>query len=77
MDALEGECAAIVADFDSNNDAALSFFDFLHILLPCENPALRASASQRPTYEVNRFDFLPREVEVTVSRLLEHELILL
>ncbi len=46
-------------------------------MLPCENPELRASASQRPTYEVNRFDYLPREVEVAIARLLEHELILL
>lgn len=77
LDAVEAECAAIVAYFDSNNDSALSFFDFLHILLPCENPTLRASASQRPTYEVNRFDFLPREVEAAVARLLEQELALL
>ena len=46
----------------------------MQLVLPCEDSYLRAAATQRPNYEVGRFDFLPKRVEEELTRLLEKEI---
>ena len=46
----------------------------MQLVLPCEDPYLRAAATQRPTYDVPRHSFLPSVIEQEVTRLLEKEI---
>ena len=46
----------------------------MQILLPCEDQYLRGTASQRPTYNVSRFDRLAPSLEREVVALLEREI---
>jgi EF-hand domain pair len=43
------------------------------MLLPCDQPYLRAIASQRPTYPISGSDFLPFDVERALAKLLHKE----
>lgn len=42
--------------------------------MPCDQPYLRAQATQRPTYPVEKDAFLPFEVEQALAKLLGREL---
>lgn len=44
------------------------------MLLPCDQPYLRASATQRPTYPVPKTEYLPFDVERLLSKLIAKEL---
>ena len=69
----EADCYYLVQFYDSNEDGALNYAEFLAITLPCENQALRSAATQRPNYRVGRYDYLPRSVEIQLTSLLEKE----
>ena len=43
------------------------------MILPCEDPALRAEATKRPYSRIGRFDQLPQDVEMGVCRIIQHE----
>jgi hypothetical protein len=43
-------------------------------MLPCEDPVLRAAATQRPNIEIKKTDFLPMRVERTLTQLLVKEI---
>ena len=43
------------------------------MLLPCEDPVLRAEATQRPNVEVHKTDYLPMRVEKALTQLLVRE----
>jgi len=47
---------------------------YLQILLPCDQPYLRAASTQRPTYPIGREEYLPFEVEQQLARLFSKEL---
>jgi Ca2+-binding EF-hand superfamily protein len=42
-EATEADCFLIVKYFDSDEDGYLNFQDFLQLLLPCDNQALRSN----------------------------------
>ena len=44
------------------------------MLLPCDQPYLRAAATQRPTYPVSQSEYLPYDVERLLSKLVQKEL---
>jgi hypothetical protein len=44
------------------------------MLLPCDQPYLRATASQRPTYPITQKDYLPFDVERALAKLIHKEL---
>ena len=46
----------------------------MQIVLPCDSQYLRASATQRNTYEVGPQQFLPYDVEKLLSRLIFKEM---
>jgi hypothetical protein len=43
-------------------------------LLPCDQPYLRAAATQRPTYPIGKNEYLPFEVERLLAKLLQKEI---
>jgi len=46
----------------------------MQVLLPCEDHYLRTASTQRPTYNVSRYDRLVSSLEREVVTLLEREL---
>lgn len=44
------------------------------MLLPCEDPVLRAAATQRPNVELKKTEFLPMRVERALTQLLVREI---
>ena len=44
------------------------------MLLPCDQPYLRAAATQRPNYPVGQDEYLPYEIERSLSKLMGKEL---
>lgn len=55
--------------FDLDQDGKLNYHDFLQILLPCDDAFLRAAASQRPSNDLPRYEYLPMRVERALSQL--------
>lgn len=70
-EATEADCFLIVKYFDSDEDGYLNFQDFLQLILPCDNQALRSKVVQRPNYAVSRTDFLGVDIESDLTRLFE------
>lgn len=60
--------------FDTSNDGRLCFKDFLQIVLTCEKPVTRASASQRQNYAVSPREPFPALVEAKLFTLFQLEL---
>jgi hypothetical protein len=44
------------------------------MLLPCDQPYLRAIATQRPTYPITQKEFLPFDVERALAKLVYKEI---
>ena len=44
------------------------------MLLPCDQPYLRAAATQRPTYPIAQNEYLPFDVERLLAKLVQKEL---
>ncbi|CDW76041.1 ef hand family protein [Stylonychia lemnae] len=60
--------------FDSTSDGKLLYTDYLQMLLPCDQPYIRALTTQRPTYPVGQSEFLPFDVEKLLANLIYKEL---
>ena len=75
--ASESECHRLINFFDSDEDGRLSFQDFLQMLLPCEDNALRNMCLDRPTHRVGKYDGLPRDIECGIQEVIENELTLM
>ena len=44
------------------------------MLLPCDQPYLRATATQRATYPIANNEFLPFDVERLLAKLIQKEM---
>lgn len=64
---------SMVRYFDLDADKKLNYHDFLQILLPCDDAFLRAAATQRPSNEIPKCEFLPMRVERALSQLIYKE----
>lgn len=42
--------------------------------MPCDDQYLRAMMAQRPIYEVSKYDYLEREIEIELTKLFEKEI---
>ena len=71
-DVLEFDTALMVHYFDSDNDKRLTYGGFLSMLLPCENPELRAKVSQIDSKSTE----ISLEVERALVELLDAEVAL-
>ena len=60
--------------YDTDEDEALDYTDFLQLVLPCEDPELRAIATQRDPNLVSKDEYLPGGVENEMLLLLEMEM---
>lgn len=52
----------------------LFFNDFLQIVMPCDDPLLRAEIAQRPCFEVPKPEVLGSNVESALTCLFEKEI---
>ncbi len=66
----EADCYYVVKFFDSDLDGKLHYADFMQLILPCSNSKLRATATQRPKWICNKFDYLTLDVEKELAELL-------
>lgn len=64
----------MVRFFDCDDDARLSFQDFLQMLLPCEDNALRNIVIDRPSARVGKYDYLPKEIEMCLVTVIDKEI---
>ena len=61
----------IVKYFDSDGDLLLDYQDFLQMLMPCDDQYLRTAVAQRPNYVVSGTEYLNKEIEAGLTKLLE------
>jgi hypothetical protein len=47
----------------------------MQIVLPCEEVDLRVESANRQFFRVSRHEFLPMSMEVALSSLIQHELV--
>jgi hypothetical protein len=73
---LEPEAFNLVQYFDSDNNSSLSFQEFIQMLLPCEDNVLRNITLDRPSIRIGRFDFMPRDIELSIATVIEKEILL-
>ena len=73
--ASENDILYLFSLFDSNGDGRMTYSDFLKAVLPVTNPSLRQRASQRESYYVGKNETLPYDVEWSLARVFEKELI--
>ena len=69
-DVTEAQCYYLVKFFDSDEDGKLNYPDFMQMILPCDNPFLRAKATQRPNQYIAKTDFLTIDVERDLTNLI-------
>jgi hypothetical protein len=60
--------------FDSVGFGNIAYFDFMSLILPCEDPYMRAIATQRPATRTYPSEYLHPYVEEALSALLEAEI---
>ena len=70
----ESEAFTLVQFFDSDGNNKLSFQEFLQMFLPCEDNILRNMTLDRPSRRVTRYDHLPRDIELSVTNVIEKEI---
>ena len=70
----EAEAFSLVKYFDSDGDMRLRFNDFMQIFLPCEDNMLRDIVMQRPARRVNPLEFMPKDIEMAMTTVLEKEI---
>jgi hypothetical protein len=71
---LDSELHNLICFFDSNGNQRLSFQEFLQVVLPCEDNYLRNRTLDRPSRHVSRYDYLPRDIELALSSVIEKEI---
>lgn len=73
VDVTELDCYKIITHYSTRNPKLLNFRDFLNMILPKENPELRAFVSQKDVYEIYDDEYLEYETEISLALLLEKE----
>jgi Ca2+-binding EF-hand superfamily protein len=69
------DCQYIINYFDIDGDGALSYTEFMQMILPCDNLHLRSEASQRMTGKYDpRMGRLAPSVERSLTDFLEREI---
>ena len=68
---FESQCNYLVKYFDSEGSGRMVYFDFMSLILPCEDPFLRATATQRPANRTYATDYLHSSVEEALTALIE------
>ena len=70
-------CEALVHKYSSQDELELNYTDFIRTVLPQSNPKLRTETTQRPDYDVQEGQCLPRNVEQLLVDVYDKELAVL
>ena len=70
----ESEAFNLICFFDSDGNKRLTFQEVIQIFLPCEDNLLRNITLDRPSRRVGRFEFLPRDIEIAMTTVIEKEI---
>ena len=73
-DKTEKECFYVISFFDCDRDGALSYTEFLSLVLPCDSAKLRSKIVQRANYFVGPDDYLSKSVEYELCMLICKEI---
>jgi len=71
----EEECCYYINHYDRDGDKKLIYSEFLPSLLPFDNPDLRTMVTQRKVLDIKHNEFLPYEVEYSLSRVIAQEIL--
>lgn len=71
---LERDIRDLFKEYDAKRDDRISYTEFLNILLPRTDNALRQACTQRETYPVAKDQVLVYEIEYALSRVFEREI---
>ena len=66
----ESQVNYTVKYFDSERLGRILYVDFMSFILPCEDPYLRASATQRPPNRTQAGQYLSNDVEKALAALI-------
>ena len=69
------DCQKLINFYDSDGTGFLNYQDFLQVVLPCEDLNLRVETANRQFFRISRHEMLPVSMEVALSSLIQHELI--
>ena len=67
----EKQAENLINSYDYDEDGRLNYSEFLHSVLPMDNPALRAVTTQRPVYIIGSGENLPYDVEYSLTKLFD------
>ena len=68
-------CQVLVNHYSAVSDGnILGYKSFLEIVLPKENPELRAFVTQRETYDISQDEYLCYDTELSLAELLDYEI---
>ena len=70
----ESEAYSLVQFFDNDGNGKLTYQEFSQILLPCEDNLLRNITLDRPARRIGRYEYLPRDIELSTVAILEKEI---
>ncbi len=68
---LEEHVKTFVKRYDVDDDSRLKYSEFLSIVLPANNPTLRAKVAQRPSYRVKQDETLPYQAEFPLTKVID------
>jgi len=71
---LEQHASTFVKRYDIDDDSRLKYSEFLSIVLPANNPTLRAKVAQRPSYRVKQDQTLPYQAEFPLTKVIDKEI---
>lgn len=70
----DSEAYSLVQFFDNDGNGRLSYQEFSQMILPCEDNLLRNITLDRPSRRVDRYMFLPRDIELCATAIIEKEI---
>lgn len=73
-DLYDSQVNYMIKYFDSKGHGNIAYFDFMSLILPCEDPYMRAIATQRPAHRTYPSEYLHPTVEEALASLLEAEI---
>lgn len=68
---LEEHAVTFLQRYDIDGDSRLKYSEFLSIVLPANNPTLRAKVAQRPSYRIKQDQTLPYQAEFPLTKVID------
>jgi Ca2+-binding EF-hand superfamily protein len=74
LEASIEDCDYLISFFDSDEDGALNYTDYMQMVITCDDSDLRATVTQRDPYGVNNDEYLSPVLERELAILIQKEL---